>query len=116
MPARDLAQDRDLRETRSDVVVQIRGDAGPDALQRERLSQPVSVCRPDRQGNQDRRRAEGPPALIPGRQDCKGHESRRCAGQSPRVYGPHFKAILARRDIGVGDARRVHQRTPAGRP
>src|SRR5258706_6854195 len=78
---RDLGEDRDLREGRPDVVVQVRRDAAADPLDLEDTPEARAVERGGRERDEKRGGPEDGPAAPEGGRDreadARGHAPRR---------------------------------------
>src|SRR6185295_14242450 len=93
-PARDLGQDCDLGQARSDVVVQIGRDFGPQSLNREQLADPPGGESSD-QAKQGERYDQPKPPAAPER--SLGHEVERQdrAPFSTSARGADLEAVAA---------------------
>ena len=98
--ARHLAEDGHLRQTGSDFIVQICGNARPNALQLDEPRQSIAVQRIAQQRSHQSTKHEKPPALPDGGTNGEGQDRRRWAAQAIRAQGTHHEAIGAGRQTG----------------
>jgi hypothetical protein len=92
---RDLGQDRNLRQTRADIVVQVRGDPRPDAFDAHQLRNASAICQETDRPDDSAGQRDEPPSGVDRRQHREGDDGGCGAGDVVRRDCPDEQAVRA---------------------